>query len=160
MAGAVEQVIQVMIIDDDDAFRDSLQTLLNEKGNLRCEQACDSCEEALEILAGDYVPQIILLDIQLPGMSGIEGIRRLKSVSPVTPIIMLTVFDEDDKIFNAICLGAAGYLLKSASAARIHSAIEEVLCDIILKVLLFSKKEIPEITGSPISLILVVSKIL
>jgi len=120
--------IQVMIIDDDEAYRDSLQALVNESQDLRCPHACESCEEALEILANDFVPQIILLDIKLPGMSGIEGIRKLKALSPASHIIMLTVFDDDDKIFNAICQGATGYLSKAASADKIKTAIQDVMC--------------------------------
>ncbi len=120
--------IQVMIIDDDEPFRDSLQALINEGEGLHCPHACESCEEALEVLERDFVPQVILLDIKLPGMSGIEGIRKVKALSPASHIIMLTVFDDDDKIFNAICQGATGYLLKSASADKIKTAIEEVMC--------------------------------
>jgi len=120
--------IQVMIIEDDDAYRESLQALINECEYLRCPHACESCEEALEILAENFVPQIILLDIKLPGMSGIEGIRKLKALSPASHVIMLTVFDDDDKIFNAICQGATGYLLKSSSAKKIKEAIQEVMC--------------------------------
>jgi len=119
--------MQVMIIEDDDAYRESLQALINATEDLRCPHACESCEEALEILANDFVPQIILLDIKLPGMSGIEGIKKLKVLSPATYVIMLTVFDDDDKIFNAICQGATGYLLKSASAEKIKEAIQEVM---------------------------------
>ena len=127
MAITCAQTIQVMIIDDDDGFRESLQALLNANENIQCEHACASCEEALEVLAEDYLPQVILLDIKLPGMSGIEGIRRIKSLSPTTQIIMLTVFDDDEKIFNAICLGACGYLLKTASARLIRTSIQEVM---------------------------------
>jgi len=120
--------IQVMIIEDDDTYRESLQTLINENENWVCEHACESCEEALAILEKDFVPEIILLDIKLPGMSGIEGIRKMKALSPATHIIMLTVFDDDDKIFNAICQGATGYLLKSASTEKIKEAIQDVMC--------------------------------
>lgn len=120
--------IQVMIIEDDDTYRESLRALINESENLTCPHACESCEEALAILAKDFVPEIILLDIKLPGMSGIEGIRKIKARSPATHIIMLTVFDDDDKIFNALCQGATGYLLKSASAEKIKEAIQDVVC--------------------------------
>jgi DNA-binding NarL/FixJ family response regulator len=120
--------LNVMIIEDDDIYRESIQELINDCDNLVCQYACESCEEALEILAKDFAPEIILLDIKLPGMSGIEGIKKIKVVSPATHIIMLTVFDDDDKIFNAICQGASGYLLKSSSAEKIKEAVRDVMC--------------------------------
>ena len=119
--------IQVMIIEDDDNYRESVQSLISESDKMECKYAVDSCEEALEILEKDYVAEVILLDIKLPGISGIEGIRRIKAISPTTQIIILTVFDDDDKIFNAICLGASGYLLKSASIQKIEESVEDVL---------------------------------
>ena len=122
------QIVNVMIIEDDDTYRQSLQELINSGENFCCEYACESCEEALEILQENFVPEIVLLDIKLPGISGIEGIRKIKALSPATHIIILTVFDDDDKIFNAICQGATGYLLKSASAEKIKDAITDVLC--------------------------------
>ena len=119
--------IQVMIIEDDDAYRESLQAVINESGRLACPHACCSCEEALTVLKDDFVPEVILLDIQLPGMSGIDGIGEIKTISPVSKIIILTVFDDDDKIFNALCQGAIGYLLKSLPSEKIISAIEDVM---------------------------------
>jgi len=119
--------IQVLIIEDDAAYRDSLQSLINRSADLACPFACESCEEALELLNNAFVPQVILLDIKLPGMSGIEGIRKLKTLSPVSHTIILTVFDDDDNVFNAICEGAIGYLLKSATAEQITAAIHEVM---------------------------------
>jgi DNA-binding NarL/FixJ family response regulator len=120
--------VQVMIIEDDDKYRESIQALINESEKMECPYAVASCEEALEILNKDYVAEVILLDIKLPGISGIEGIRKIKAISPSTNIIILTVFDDDDKIFNAICLGASGYLLKSASIQKIEEAVQDVLC--------------------------------
>lgn len=119
--------IQVLIIEDDTSYRESLQTLINGCEELACPVACESCEEALEVLNDEFAPQVVLLDIQLPGMSGIEGIRKIKILSPVSHINMLTVFDDDDKIFNAICEGAVGYLLKSATSGQITAAILEVM---------------------------------
>jgi DNA-binding NarL/FixJ family response regulator len=81
----------------------------------------------LEALKSHPKPDVILLDVGLPGMSGIEGIRLIKAVSPATHIIMLTVFDDQDKIFNAICAGASGYLLKNADEDAVADAVEEVL---------------------------------
>lgn len=131
MQGKIAQktsVINVMVIDDDDNFRESLQALINASDNLDCQHACESCEEALEILKKDFVPEVMLLDIKLPGISGIEGIRKFKAISPATHIIMLTIFDDDDLIFNALCQGAEGYLLKSATPQQIRESIQNVMC--------------------------------
>jgi DNA-binding NarL/FixJ family response regulator len=120
--------INVMIIEDDDTYRESLQAAINASQNLACPYACESCEEALEILEKDFAPEILLLDIKLPGISGIEGIPKFKAFSPATHIIMLTVFDDDDLIFNAVCRGAEGYLLKSATPRQIYESIQNVMC--------------------------------
>jgi len=121
-------VIHIMIIEDDKTYRESLQEMLNNHEDISCPHACESCEEALDILREDYVPQIIFLDIKLPGMNGIEGIYQIKKITPVTQIIMLTVFNDDDKIFNAICKGASGFLLKSEASGKIFEAIHDAVC--------------------------------
>ncbi len=120
--------INIMIIEDDDTYRESLQAAINASENLVCPYACESCEEALEILEKDFAPEILLLDIKLPGISGIEGIPKFKAFSPATHIIMLTVFDDDDLIFNAVCRGAEGYLLKSSTPQQIRDSIQNVMC--------------------------------
>lgn len=117
-----------MVIEDDAIYRESIADLIDDSKNLICDHACASCEEALSILKKGDVPQVILLDIQLPGISGIEGIPKIKALSPSTQIIMLTVFDDDDKVFNAICQGASGYLLKSTSSEQIQQAVKHVVC--------------------------------
>jgi len=119
--------INIMIIEDDQIYRESILDLINGSDNLHCEHACISCEEALEILKAGYAPQVILLDIELPGMSGLEGIKEIKKLTPSSDIIILTVFDDDDKIFNAICRGASGYLLKSVSSENIQNFILDVV---------------------------------
>jgi DNA-binding NarL/FixJ family response regulator len=126
--GQNSNAINLMIIEDDDTYRNSLQEIINTSKNLSCEHACDSCEEALGILEENFVPEIILLDIKLPGISGIEGIRKFKALSFATHIIMLTIFDDDALIFNALCQGAEGYLLKSATAEQICESIQNVMC--------------------------------
>jgi len=120
--------INVMIIEDDDNYRNSLQEMINSGEGMVSKYACESCEEALDILKKDFVPEIILLDIKLPGISGIEGIRKIKAITPATLIIILTVFDDDEKVFNAVCQGASGYLLKSTPAGKIKNAIRDVHC--------------------------------
>lgn len=122
----IQESINVMIIEDDDTYRNSICEVINTGLNMSCGHACESCEEALAILEKDFIPEIILLDIKLPGMSGLEGIRKIKAITPSTLIIMLTVFEDDEKVFNAVCQGASGYLLKSTPAGKIKDAIRDV----------------------------------
>ena len=93
---------------------------------MRCTHAFESCEKALKALEDEFAPEIILMDIGLPGISGIEGLGRIKGISPSTDLIMLTVFDDEKKIFEAICSGASGYLLKSAQPHEIIGAVHQV----------------------------------
>ena len=115
------------LIEDHADSRRVLARVLNGASAMRCPSAFASCEEALAALRTAPAPDVILLDVGLPGMSGIEGIHHLKALAPETQIIMLTVFDDQEKIFKAICAGAAGYLLKNADEDAIAGAVEEVL---------------------------------
>jgi DNA-binding NarL/FixJ family response regulator len=100
---------------------------LGHASGLRCTGAFGSCEAALDRLSQDDPPEIILLDIGLPGMSGLDGIGQFKALSAATHVIILTAFEDTDKIFKAICAGASGYLLKTSTASAIEAAIREVL---------------------------------
>lgn len=115
------------IIEDHAAFRRTLVRVLNAEDSLQCTRDFDSCEKALAALVKPGLPDLILLDVGLPGMSGIQGIRLIKERSPQTLVVILTVFEDDDKVFQAICAGAAGYLLKTSSAADITQAVREAL---------------------------------
>ncbi len=119
-------LVNVMIVEDDALFRQTIQEVINQSQRMRCAHAYESCEEAIETIETGHAPEILLLDIDLPGMSGIEGIGHFKKLSPSTRIIMLTVFDDDDKIFNALCRGASGYLLKASSSENLCKNIEDV----------------------------------
>ena len=119
--------ISLWVIEDDELFRNTLVGVLNSTPGMKCAHAFSSCEDALELLRGEFAPEVVLMDIQLPGMSGIEGLRHIKSISPATDIVMLTIFEEEEKIFRAICAGANGYLLKSSPSEEIIRAIQEVL---------------------------------
>ena len=119
--------IEVWLIEDDELYRNTISSLLNQSSGMRCERAFSSCEEALKLLEKEYAPVVVLMDIGLPGMDGIEGVKRIKSISPATDILMLTVFEEEEKIFKAICAGANGYLVKSSPGDEIVHAIQEVL---------------------------------
>ena len=117
----------VWIIEDNDAYRRTTCALLNECGDISCPRAFSSCEEALEALQRGEAPEVFLVDVQLPGMNGIEGIKQIKSIAPGAQAVVLTVFDDDDKIFRAICAGASGYLLKTASIDEIISSVRQAL---------------------------------
>ena len=119
--------VSVWLIEDHDDFRRMVAWQINQIASLDCHQTFSSCEKALEALEKGDAPQVVLCDVGLPGMNGIEGIRKIKAQSPSTHIIMLTVYDDHDKVFNAICAGASGYLLKNSSEENIASAIQEVL---------------------------------
>ena len=117
----------IWIIEDHTAFRRTLVRVLNAEDGLQCLRDFDSCEKALAALQRDDAPDLILLDVGLPGMSGLEGIRLIKERSPKALVVILTVFEDDDKVFSAICAGSAGYLLKTSSAAEITQAVRDAL---------------------------------
>lgn len=119
--------VQVWVIEDNDLYRNNLATLLNQSDGIICEGAFRTCEEALQRLDDSFAPDVFLIDIGLPGISGIEGTRKLKATWPGSQIIMITVFDDDEKIFEAICAGASGYLLKNSPDEKIVEAIKETL---------------------------------
>jgi DNA-binding NarL/FixJ family response regulator len=115
--------ITVWIIEDNRAFSRNAAAAINDADGLDCTGVFRSCEEALAALKTAAPPQVVLMDIGLPGMSGIEGIARLRELAPHAEIVVLTVFEDEDKLFKAICAGASGYLLKSAGLDEIADAI-------------------------------------
>ncbi len=119
--------VSVWLIEDHAEFRNMVGWQINQIPDLRCTRSFSSCEEALSALAQGLAPEVILCDVGLPGMDGITGISAIKAVSPSTHIVMLTVHDDHNKVFGAICAGASGYLLKDASEEALTSAIHEVL---------------------------------
>lgn len=106
--------------------REGIQALIDGTPGYRCTGSFGSMEEALDKIGSDP-PVVVLSDIGLPGMSGIEGIRRLKQRYPGMLLVMLTVYDDDHRIFEAICAGACGYLLKSTPPARLLEGLREVV---------------------------------
>jgi DNA-binding NarL/FixJ family response regulator len=117
-------MIRVAIIEDRREIRDGLATIINGTPGFRCTGAFRSIEEALEGLR-QQVPDIVLTDIGLPGMSGIEGISLLKERHPHLLVLMLTIYDDDERIFDALCAGASGYLLKNTQPARLLDSLRE-----------------------------------
>lgn len=117
----------IWLIEDNDSFRNALVRVINQQPWMACDQNFSSCEDALATLCKAPSPDVILLDVGLPGMSGIDGIKRLREAAPDVRIIMLTMFDDHDKVFKSICAGASGYLLKTTPTDKITEAIKEVL---------------------------------
>lgn len=119
----------VWLIEDNEAYRRTIRRVINRLDGFSCPQAFAWCEEAIKLLesASVVTPDVILLDVGLPGMNGLEGIRVIKSISSSTHMIMLTVFDDHEKIFQSICAGASGYMLKTSSEENIALAIREVI---------------------------------
>lgn len=143
---------EVVVIEDNRLFRKTLVDFINQSSEMFCKYDFISCEDAIENLKSNEIdPSIILLDIGLPGMNGIEAIPILKNISPSAKIIMLTIQDDNESIFQAICNGASGYLLKDSSSDKILNAVKEVLnggapmnSSIAFKVLEMFKNFIPE----------------
>ncbi|MCH9028435.1 MAG: response regulator transcription factor, partial [Bacteroidetes bacterium] len=123
-------LIKVLIIEDNDLFRKSLANVINKSSKMKCAGSYISAEDALkDIEQKELKPQVVLMDIGLPGITGVECISYIKDLSRETKIIMLTIHDDDDNIFKAVCSGAAGYLLKDMHPGKIIESIEEVPVD-------------------------------
>ena len=119
------RAIRVMLIEDQREIRDGLATLINGTIGFQCCGAYRSMEEALARAAAQE-PDVALVDIGLPGMSGIDGIPELLERLPGLLILVLTVFEDDDRIFRALCAGACGYLLKRTAPAKLLESIREL----------------------------------
>ena len=118
-------LVRIVIVEDDDLIRESFVTLLNENEQFIVTADYDNCEEAIKRLAMDE-PDIVLMDIGLPGISGVEGTKRIKRARPKVDILTVTVHDEDEIVFNSLCAGASGYLTKNVTPKRLIEAINEV----------------------------------
>ena len=116
---------RIEIVEDNDVVRDGLQLLINSMSNHIVVGAYISCEKALKNLDND-LPDVILMDLDLPGMSGIEGIKRIKKRTPEIHILVITVHEDSEMVFEALCAGASGYITKNANHSRLLDAIDEV----------------------------------
>lgn len=119
-------MISIAIYDDNKNRRESLQTLLDLTPEMQCIGMYENCDHILQHSA-TQIPDLILMDIEMPGTDGITGVSMLKKTSPHIKIIMQTSFDDEEKIFAALKAGAEGYILKSASAQQIIQSIQEVI---------------------------------
>ena len=117
----------VWIVDDHTSMRSSLSRLLASAPGVTSVEAFASCEAGLAQLACGRPPQLLLLDIGLQGMSGLDGIPLFREHAPGLCIVVLTVFEDDDKLFRAICAGANGYLLKTQSSQEILQSVRDAL---------------------------------
>ena len=116
---------RIAIVEDSRVIRESLMEFVQTDPELRCVCACATAEEALKLIP-EQQPELVLMDIQLPKMSGIECAAQLKQLLPTIQIIMVTVYEDTDRIFKALRAGASGYLLKRCTAEELVAAIREV----------------------------------
>ena len=119
------KTIKVSIVDDEVDLRENIAAYVDSSKGFRCLGVHSSAEDALVNLPKEK-PDVVLMDINLGGMSGIECVRRLKPLMPATQVVMLTVFEDTEKIFSALAAGASGYLLKRMPPAKLLEAIREV----------------------------------
>jgi DNA-binding NarL/FixJ family response regulator len=119
--------VDVWLIEDNATFRRTMSRALGQTEEFRCSGDFSSAETALAAARQGAEPQVILLDVGLPGMDGLAAIPKLRERLPGAVIIVLTVFEDEDKIFRAICSGAAGYLLKTSSVEEITRGMTEAL---------------------------------
>jgi DNA-binding NarL/FixJ family response regulator len=117
--------ITVSIVEDNDQLRNTLVRVINRAEGFKCVSDYGSAEAALEGLPA-VKPEVVLMDINLPGMNGVECVRQLKQRSVPSLVVMLTVYEDTENIFNALAAGASGYLLKRTKAAELIEAIREV----------------------------------
>ena len=117
--------IRVIIIEDMRDVREGLKLLINGSANFHCAGSYRSVEDALAAIDESEPPDIILTDLGLPGLSGIEGIRLFRERMPDVALLALTIHENNDKIFNAMCAGATGYMLKNTPPARLLEALRE-----------------------------------
>jgi len=119
--------VSVWLVEDNHTFRNVVARVLGQVAGLECSQQFSNAEDALAALHAGGVPDVMLLDVELPGQSGLEAVRKIKAICPSTRVVMLTVFEDHEKVFKAICAGASGYLLKTAPVERIVESIHEAL---------------------------------
>ena len=119
------QSIKVAVFDDNSSRRELLELLLNTNEGTTCTGAYEDCRDVVDNIK-EHLPQVVLMDIDMPHVNGIEGLKLIKKHFSQVKVLMQTVFDDDDKIFNSIMSGADGYILKKMPPAKLLEAIEDV----------------------------------
>ena len=117
---------QLIIFEDNTRLRQSLEILLNDETNFQVVAAfpdCDKADKQVEAFSAD----LVVMDIDMPGIGGVEGVKRIKDKNPDVKVVMHTVFDDDNRIFDSICAGADGYLLKNTSPLQLVNALQDVM---------------------------------
>ncbi len=152
-----KSIIRVAILDDDQEFSEILSVLLNKSDEFVCVSTYQNCNEALKKIEDD-LPDILLLDIEMPGKSGIESLREIKSVFPTIDVMMLTVYSDSEKVFESLRGGAVGYLLKKSPTEKILEAIREARAggapfsgEVARKVLQYFQSQSPRTNPSVLS---------
>lgn len=122
----MQQLIRVVVFDDNAERRDGLKVLIDAMDNMRCVACYNDCRNALKHI-DESQPDVVLMDIDMPNVNGIEGTHVIRKKYPHLKILMQTVFEDDEKVFAAICAGADGYILKQTEPIKMIDAITEVL---------------------------------
>lgn len=117
--------ISLVLFEDNDRLRESLVFLLNNTEGFSVLADYNNCNDAASAVR-IYKPDVVLMDIDMPGKTGMEGVRMVKEAMPVTAVIMFTVFEDEDKLFECLCAGANGYMLKKTPPGKLFEAIQEV----------------------------------
>jgi DNA-binding NarL/FixJ family response regulator len=120
------QTANILIYDDNEALRISMEALITDHEDLNLLAAKPSAKKVIEDIR-EFEPDVILMDIDMPEINGVEAVKLIRKVNEHIPVIMLTVFDDNENIFNAICAGASGYILKRYASEEIPSAIRDVM---------------------------------
>ena len=118
--------VRILIYDDNEALRQSMEALIHEDAGLQLIAALSNAE-TVETDVNELKPDVVLMDIDMPAVDGVAAVRRIRKMDGVLPVIMLTVFDDNENIFNAVCAGASGYILKRCATEELTAAIRNVM---------------------------------
>jgi DNA-binding NarL/FixJ family response regulator len=117
--------IPIVIYEDNARLRQSLELLLSDGNGFKVTGAFSNCDKVIEQMQ-ELLPQLVIMDIDMPGINGIEGVKRIKNEFPDIKVVMYTVFDDDNRIFDCICAGADGYMLKNTSPVKLIQSLQEL----------------------------------